>query len=83
MGYAMTQLRWLVAAFSPQWPGFSLTVVHVVSVVDKVSLGQVFLQALKIPLQIIISHIFHIHLSSVAGTGTIGPFAVAVPKDSS
>jgi hypothetical protein len=53
----------------------------VVSVVDKVPLGQGFLQAFKISLQIIISHMFHTHLSSVAGT--IGPFAVAVPKESS
>lgn len=42
---ATPQLRWLVASFSTQRPGFSSRVAHVGFVVNKVPLVQVFLQA--------------------------------------
>jgi hypothetical protein len=44
---------WLVAGLPPQRPGFT-SGQHVGFVVDKVALGQVFLQVLQFPLPIII-----------------------------
>jgi hypothetical protein len=71
----MPQLMWLVAGFSPKWPGFNFRAIQVVSAVDKVPLGQVFPQALAN------YHFTNVPHSSVAGT--ISPFDVAVPRDSS
>ena len=48
-------------------PCFSPTADHVGFVVDKVALGQVFLQALWFSLPVIIPTILHSHPSSVAG----------------
>jgi hypothetical protein len=43
----MTQLRWLVAGLSLRSPEFVPESVHVVSVVDKVALGKVYLQVIQ------------------------------------
>lgn len=44
---AVPSLRWLVASLSQWRPGFNPSQVHVGFVVEKVALGQVFLQALQ------------------------------------
>jgi hypothetical protein len=53
-------------------------IVHVVFVVDRVALGQVFPDKFSFFLLILIASVLHNHLST--GSGTIGPIEVAVPR---
>jgi hypothetical protein len=46
---AVLWLRWLVDSLLPQRPWFMPRSVHVRYVMDKVSLGQIFLQVLRFP----------------------------------
>jgi hypothetical protein len=49
---AVQWLRRLVTGLSPRRPGFASGLTHVGFVVDKVTLGQIFLQVLRISLSI-------------------------------
>jgi hypothetical protein len=76
---AVPQLRRSVAGF-PQWrPGFEPRSGHVGFMIDKIALGQVFSEVLRLPLPFSFHRLlqFH-HLSS--GAGTIGQLVADVPN---
>jgi hypothetical protein len=58
---AMPWLKRLVAGLSPQRPWFTPGSIHVGFVVDKLALGQVFLQVLQFSPANIIPPLLHIH----------------------
>jgi hypothetical protein len=69
----------VTAGFAPRRPAFDPRLSHVGSVVDKVTLGQVFYEYFCFPCQFLFQQIFHAHyLSSRAGT--IGQLVADVPS---
>jgi hypothetical protein len=71
----VTELRWLLANFSPRRPEFDPRSGHMGSVVDKVAVEQIFSEYFGFPCQfsfqrLLHNHHHHHHLSS--GAGTIG-----------
>jgi hypothetical protein len=75
----MQRLRWLVAGLLPWWPGFTPGPVHVEFVLDKVALGQVYLQVLQFTINIISTWV---HTLVSSGGLTIGPQEATVQTQS-
>jgi hypothetical protein len=65
---------------SPQRPVFNPRAVHVGFVVDKVTLGQVFVKNFNFVLPVTI--VPKLHTCLPTGTGIIGLFGTTVPRDS-
>jgi hypothetical protein len=75
----MAVLRWLVAGFPSQKPGFEPRSGHVGFVMDKVALRQVFSEYFGFPCQFSFHRLLHIHHLS-SGAGTIGQLVADVPS---
>jgi hypothetical protein len=66
--YHATWLRPLVAGFPLWWPGFNPRLDHVGSMLDKVTLGQVFSNCFGFPCQFSFHEMLHAVVSSGAAT---------------
>jgi hypothetical protein len=67
-----------VIGFPEWWRGFDPSLVHVVFMVDKVGLGQVFSEYFGFPCQFSFHEMLHTHLSS--GAGTIAQLVANLPN---
>jgi hypothetical protein len=75
---AVPYLRRLVVGFSPRRSGFEPKAGLAGFVVDKVALGQVFLEYFSFPCQFSFHRLLHTH--HLSGVGTIGQLVADIPS---